>query len=290
MTTGRRRLRASGCPTGQLLDPVERIADANMDAVGFYTDWRMRVADTALALVGMFIAILLTVILAGGIGLVLFVLIVPAWLDTVVGVLFGLFTTYALWQETIDRLRFCVIFHTDYLQVGGGLARLDIPYQEVEVFGYMKHARSDRVGIVWHGSQSLVRLPESSIPQCLAHLRERCANAVYVDRNRREHLPPAPTNAEFTVQSLQRHYRRLSRYWACGLVLSSLLAIYFAAAVATGIVERAPPEAILFHAIEGVGTVIGATASLAAYRRHSKRADMIAERMTHLELQEDSET
>jgi hypothetical protein len=108
-------------------------------------------------------------------------------------------------------------------------------------------------------------------------LRERCVNAVYVDRCGEEHLPPNPNRPDFSLQTLSRHYRRLTRIGATGAFVSLFLALYFLAGVAACISGKAARDHLPFFAAEFAGAVVAFPLSLGAYVKFASKSRYLSE-------------
>jgi hypothetical protein len=239
--------------------------------------------DTALSLLELAVGIPLMLLLAFGVGFLLFAAVGSVVVGTVGGVLFALFSVRLVWCDAISRLRFDVIFHEDHVQLGAGLARLLIPCDELEMFGFTREARADCVGVMWRGQQSLIYLPKTSVVPCLQALRERCVNAIYVDARGEEHLPPHPNRPDLSLQTLYRHCRRFARTSAAAVAVSVPLGLYFAAGVGVCVLEKATRDQMLSYAAALAGTVVAIPVSLRAYIKSSRKSDLLSESLAKLQ-------
>jgi hypothetical protein len=243
--------------------------------VQFRTDKRVRFTETASACLELTVGVPGAILLAFLLGLILYVSRLPLWLCAGLGLGGGI--AFVLWavNGAVSRLRFSVILYDGHLQLGGGFMLLRIPYDEVEMFGFTKKTRPDCIGLLWRGRNLLIRLPKSSLDQCLRMLRAACANAIYIDPAGHTYLPENPDRPDFTVATLWRHYRRTARTALAAFIVCSLLAIYFAAALLAGLFGRVPLEVVF--ADLAVSLAVVAIASWAMYRKYSKRARVIAD-------------
>jgi len=174
----------------------------------FYTDKRVQFAEWASVGLGIVLNMLVAAGFAFALGLILSALAVPIWLCAWIGVASAL--CYFAWSISgvTSRLRFCLILHADCVQLGTGVLRLNIPYEEVEMFGYSQKANNDCLSVHWHGHRSYFYLPRTSLLSCLDLMHKRCVNAVFFDGMGHEHLPLNPTRPDFSLDTLYKHYRK----------------------------------------------------------------------------------
>ena len=120
------------------------------------------------------------------------------------------------YQRVLLGLRFCVIFHRDYLQVGRGLVRRIFAYEEVD---RVQAEREAGLRIGSGRNTTTVSLDSEEKADCIAVLRQCCPNALFVDEMGREHLPVSPTCPERTLTGIEHHHRRkawLNALAGCG--------------------------------------------------------------------------
>jgi hypothetical protein len=255
--------------------------DASSGTPCFRTDGRKRFAEIARSVFELAGGVPLAMLFGAAIGFALSVIGAPIWLCCGLGFVVAFLLVRSMSREAISRLRFRVMFHPDHVELGGGPARLNAPYEEVEMFGYTREARVDCFGLLWQDHNAVVYLPADSLVACLQMLRDRCLNAIYVDRGGREHLPPNPSRPDFTIKTLSRHYRRVGRASLRACAASVILAVYSGVGVIGCVIEKFPLEHIHFVALF-VASVTAVIASWLAYRRYSGRARLIAGKLATL--------
>jgi hypothetical protein len=259
--------------------------DTGSTITEFYTDRCLRFAEWTSVCLGIVLNMLVAAGFAFVLGLILSVLGMPIWLCAWIGVAFTL--CYFAWSVggVTSRLRFCLILHADCVQLGAGLLRLNIPYEEVELFGYARKAKDDCLIVLWRGHRSHLFLPRYSFLSCLNLLRERCVNAIFLDSMGREHLPPKPTKPDFSLDTLYRQYRTKALTSLSAVVVLFLVVILAAIDCVVRLFGVIPQKNVL-DAIDPIHLLY--TGSLAAfgffwaYRRYAKKAQYIYEGLVAL--------
>ena len=118
------------------------------------------------------------------------------------------------WRLVLSKLRFCIVFHPNCLQVGRGLARCLIAYDDVEIISLAPAGSA--VKIKGGKVNARVVLDPEQVEGCFPWLRRCCSNAVAVDENGREHLPTNPRDPDRTLDAMQRHCRRKAWFFLWG--------------------------------------------------------------------------
>lgn len=138
-------------------------------------------------------------------------------------------STWILWRWAVSRLRFCLIFYSDYLQVGRGLAKLVFPYDSVEIISLPLTVDEGTFVRVKCGIKSAkVHLSTQEVLECLSLLREYCVNAIFIDSKGREHPPENPSDYDRPLRVLERIYKRRLPFcivlglWFAGVCLASV--------------------------------------------------------------------
>jgi hypothetical protein len=121
------------------------------------------------------------------------------------------------WKWILSKLRFCIIFHSDHLQIGRGLAEYRFPYEDIELISlsqdegsWIKFQRGDKT--------AKVNLEPARRLVCLQMLSSCCINALFIDEQGREHLPKNPTRPDLTLTTLEHFYRVRTRLYGLASV------------------------------------------------------------------------
>ena len=139
-----------------------------------------------------------------------------------VAVVIVLLCIRASWKLAVSKLRYCVVFHPDYLQVGRGLARCDLFYEDVEVISLPQtRNQGDWVKVRCGMTTAKVNLTPHDMAECASLLRYCCPNAIVIDEEGREHFPERPTRVDQALLTAERHYRRNTWIFAaCGCFIA----------------------------------------------------------------------
>jgi hypothetical protein len=139
----------------------------------------------------------------------------PVLSASIIACLLTAFTAIGSWRWMLSRLRFCVVFHEDHLQVGRGLAKRRFSYQEVDII-YLPTLQTVKVRSK-RRTAAVFLTPKDALASVLV-LRRRCPNAVLVDVGTGSHLLPThPIDPERTLKQLEGHYRRRTLIGAIAL-------------------------------------------------------------------------
>jgi hypothetical protein len=245
----------------------------------FQTSRGIRLAETLFAIVELAIGLPLIALLIAGIGYLVYKCCLPFWplcISCIIGLLFAIYGIRFMWEEVIPRFRFSVTFHSNYLQLGRGLARLNIPYEELEMFGYAEKFSKNRLGFLWRGHRVRIQLPTASLPSCLELLHERCVNAVFLDHAGHEHLPQNPSMPHISLLTLYRHYRGLMFGCIGGLITAIFSIIYFASGIAACVFGQAPQGQLAVYLFELSAAIIAVPVSLVAYKHYSNCSQVLS--------------
>ena len=113
------------------------------------------------------------------------------------------------WRLVLSKLRFCIVFHPECLQIGRGLAKCLIPYDDVETISLpLRNERGSWIKVGCRKYKAQVILDPEEIRGCLSWLRQYSANAIVVDENGRERLPPTHANADRCLDAMEQYFRR----------------------------------------------------------------------------------
>jgi hypothetical protein len=110
-------------------------------------------------------------------------------------------------QRILPGLRFCMIFHQDFLQVGRLLAKRSFHYESVD---RIQASREEGVRIGCGSKTAAIFLDGYKKEECISLLRQRCPNAYFVDELGQHYLPVSPTRPEVTLAGIEYHHRRLA--------------------------------------------------------------------------------
>lgn len=263
--------------------------ESNSTFAEFHTERWVRVSQLASVCLGIVLNVLVATGFALVLGFVLSVLNMPIWLCVLIGVAFVFcYTAWSLAGVT-SRLRFCLIFHPDCAQFGTGFLRLNIPYEEVELFGYARKAKDDCMSVVWHGHHIELYLPKASLISCFALLHERSVNAVFLDRKGHEHLPHSPTRPAFSLDVLHRSYRRRALMGLAVLGVCLFVAIIAVVELLLGL-RQANPQGNFWDLIRlFCEAILACVVGLWTYFRYAKKAKRAFDGVMALEKKEREE-
>jgi hypothetical protein len=256
--------------------------DSSSATIEFHAEKHARISEWASACMKILLCTLLAIGLAIVFSLILHVLNLPDWQCAGIGLAFAF--CFFIWsvKGATSRLRFCVVLHPEHLQVGAGYLQLNIPYEEVEMYGYAEKAKDNCISVFWHGRRSIILLPANTLPSCLNSLRERCVNAIFLDRMGREHLPLNPTRPDFSLDTLYRRYRCLAFTSLAALAVSFFLVILSTVMLIIDLPAKVPQMDLLHH-IHLLGiSIIAAFLFYWSYRRYTKKAKIVNEGLTAL--------
>jgi hypothetical protein len=127
------------------------------------------------------------------------------------------------WKIAVAPLRFCVTLGGDGVAVGRGWLERRFPYREVDFISLPDEKGRFGIAIESAASGAFAYLAQRDEALCVSLLRKRCANAIFVDRGGREHLPEGCDHPLRALGLLYRRCRALAR----GSLFSSLFAGFF---------------------------------------------------------------
>lgn len=110
--------------------------------------------------------------------------------------------------------RFCVILHATNIQLGRGLSRLILAYEDVDIIRSGRTRHGCFVRLQGGKDVYVVRLSEGDASTCAEELRIRCPNAILIDALGNERLPPNPTRPDQVVEALLSHNRLKTHSYA----------------------------------------------------------------------------
>jgi hypothetical protein len=122
-------------------------------------------------------------------------------------VLLCFFCIHWAWKIISNRLRFCIIFHPQYLQVGRGLVKCTFPYEDIDIFAMNVTKDSSYIKIICGGAKTRVILISKHSIECLRLLTHHCNNAIFIDTAGSVHLPLNPNNPTKIISSLKRYFK-----------------------------------------------------------------------------------
>ena len=168
-----------------------------------------KIADTLLAFVLGSGAFLLAIFAPIGAGAAAVEAGCPLFAAIAIGLIVVFVAVKLSWRLVLSKLRFCIVFHPNCLQVGRGLARCLIAYDDVEIISLpSRHKHGSWIKIKSRKVKARVVLDPEQIRDCFPWLRHFCSNAIAVDENGREHLPTNPRDPDRTLDAMERHCRR----------------------------------------------------------------------------------
>lgn len=144
----------------------------------------------------------------------------PAAIAISAATLVWLLGVYSTWKSAIVILRFRVAVGRSLVTMGSGFLRCNFSYQMVEVISLPHEKREYGVALEGDGYRAMVYLSPTDEDRCVAVLRERCENAMFIDRLKREHLPRAASRPSVTLSAYYRRFR--SRAWLGIWTMASL--------------------------------------------------------------------
>jgi hypothetical protein len=256
--------------------------DASSAIIEFHAEKSARFSEWVSVCLKILLCTLLAIGLAIVFSLILYALALPDWQCAGIGLACAF--CFLVWsvKGATSRLRFCVVLHPEHLQVGAGYLQLNMPYEEVEMYGYAEKAKDDCLSVLWHGRRSIILLPARSLPSCFNFLGERCVNAVFLDRMGREHLPRNPTRPDLSLDTLYRHYRRLAYASLAALAVSLFITILSIVGLVLHLLGKVPQENVLGLTRLLCNGSVAAIVFLLAYWRYTKRANYVSKRLADL--------
>lgn len=199
----------------------------------FRTGLGTRLADSCVAVfLGLAIA-LLGLLLPIGVGKALVDAGAPVWAVVAGGIVVVLLAWRFAWRLAVFRLRFRLVFHLDYLEIGGGWLRRRFAYEEIDEVrlpGLKEHGTWLKL---WSGSTCVrIILDSNDVSTCWKLLGQLCPNAVFVDTQGNEHIRFNEADPIRSLLALERQQRRSYRrfLWA-GTMLTVLGGLRTAAGV-----------------------------------------------------------
>jgi hypothetical protein len=209
--------------------PYERTRNSHDDVVVFATPPKRRVRSVAFAAFSGGALLAISFVAAAT------VYIVIAWVfgGPVAGAItaaapVGVLGVYMTWKILVAMLRFHVAAGRDTVTMGSGFLRRSFRCPMVETISLPDDKREHGVAMEGDGYRAVVYLSPTDEDQCVAVLRRRCENALFIDRAGREHLPRAASRPSLTLSA---YYRRLRLKVWCGIWAVTVLSI---ACVASG--------------------------------------------------------
>jgi hypothetical protein len=253
----------------------------------FESPLAVRIEETVFACLEFPLTALMIVVLGAVPGGIVWMLVDP-WLGIVVGIALCWFFYPVAWDGFLGRLRFCIQFHPDRLQVGRRWATRLFPYDLVEKIALPRPSRvryqgSKQVEITCFDDDTKVYLNDNLLGRCLGLLRERCCNAIFVDEAGREYLPENAIRPDFTLMSLRKHYRRWMYRWIAGFLVSIYLTLSLVAMVTIAVQGNFDHAVIhlIVHVVFGPPLLVTSLYMMLDYRR---KVRIVSAKMQELSL------
>ncbi len=176
----------------------------------FETKRTTRFFDKALALVLGLGACSLALLVPTAVSAMAFFVGCPLPISVTLGFALGAYLMWLTWQIVAERLRFCLVFHPSFLQVGRGLVRSDYPYDGIEEVA-LPTQFDEAYGIGVRSGKMMASVyltPDDSI-RCFDLLKHTCRYAVFVDDQGKEHFPVSTDRPERAIRNRERFHRRI---------------------------------------------------------------------------------
>jgi hypothetical protein len=131
----------------------------------------------------------------------------PFPLVVAVYVLLSIFCVHWVWKIICHKLRFCIIFYPQYLQMGRGLVRCAFPYEDIDIVAMNLMKKVSSINIICGGAKARVFLILAQSIECFQLLIRHCKNGIIIDPTGIVHLPRNPNNPSKTFSSLKKHFK-----------------------------------------------------------------------------------
>jgi hypothetical protein len=197
--------------------------------VAYETPKRIRIEETIFAYLEFPLMVLGAIICGGFVGFFIWLFVNNLWVAIFFGLVVGIYFLRGAWKGFLGRLRFWIQFHPDHVQIGRKFASCRFPYKLVEMITIQRNhlKKTFYIEIECSKNEVQIYLPNESIAECVSLLCKSCNNAIYVDINGNEHLPPYSTQPDFTLKNLKNHYLSKIIAWSLGFVFALLLDFHF---------------------------------------------------------------
>lgn len=212
----------------------------------------------------------------------------PVWLGILVGLSMLTFFGRLLALGVCEQLRFRVTLFPEFVRLGKGIFRLDLPYEMIDEVVVMNDRENGvGVGFVSCGRTASVRLKFDDAIRCFESLQSRCHNAVFIDANGHELVSVDHECPEHTAWIIERYSRRSGVRWILGAVSCTGAAIWRLAEIVQVLRGKHPevatltPKMVIVDVIlivAAIGCVVSARAAFSrAERAKVERLAMLAE-------------
>lgn len=212
---------------GRKMDAMARNSETTVSGPGsdisFETEGRVRLARKVFLVISI---LLISPLLAFGyfaMGIILTLFHLPLGVVIPMVLFVALITLRWICRRILLGFRFCIIFLPDHLQLGRGIARCCLRYDDVEIASLTRitptslDAEYIPANLGLHlqcGKRRFgVNLNSVKMGECVACIRRYCPNALFIDQEGQVHFPLNAKRAEQTLISLERYYRRIA--WEC---------------------------------------------------------------------------
>ncbi|NQT38801.1 MAG: hypothetical protein HQ581_15000 [Planctomycetes bacterium] len=183
------------------------------DKIVFKTPAGIRTSDIVYAAVFALGAFPLAIVLPVAFGGITIAERVPSWLAVAIEILVILWLLRMAWRAVAFRLRFCVVFHPEYIRLGGGWARREYPYDAIDE---VLDTKPTGLRIRSAGTVTRVLLRADDVKRCVEILVRLCPYAVFVDSKGDAHIRPDVERTERALFRLERWQRRKASLLAAG--------------------------------------------------------------------------
>ena len=226
--------------------------------------------------------------LAAGCGM--YMLTGQIWLGILVGMLF--LSIFGRWLAlgVSEQLRFRVVLNPDFVRLGGGIFRLDLPYEEIDEVHVMNDRTNGKgIGFVSCGRTASVRLKLEDAIRCFEALQDRCPNAVFVDSCGNELVNIDHDQPDRTALVVERYSRRKGVH-CVGAAIALICSALFQIAVTVQTIRGKNPEletSIPKMIIYSVALIAGAIGAITVARASFSRAERAKMERLHMLSEED---
>jgi len=209
---------------------VSEIPPSDANVLVFETPWATRATTLVFAVFAGGICLIVSTVAAVAVALAAAqMLAAPQPIAIATGLFAWLIMAWLAWKTITPSLRFRVTLGHDKAEIGTARLRRGLAYCDVEMIILPRERGEYGVRLEGSGRSVSVCLSPSDEVACAAALRQRCANAVFVDHSGREHLPQGANRPLLTLRALYRRCRALA--WASLLCSASMTIMIIALAV-----------------------------------------------------------
>jgi hypothetical protein len=218
---------------------AEPMYAADDDAIVFAAPVRQRAKATALyVLSGIVLVLLWLSVGALMFGLMFGVYQAPATIAAAMTLPVLLTGLYLTWKLLMAKPRFRIAVRRSVVAVGAAYWEDELPLDDVEVISPLDDPTQHGVTLKGGGRKFAVHLAAADEARCVAVLRERCENALLIDRAGHTYLPRSASRPLATANAYCRTLRSRARLGIGAVVAVSIGGLAMGAALFDGIGQK----------------------------------------------------